>query len=275
MPAPRVEFGFASRGAPVIDSHCHLAGEEFADDLPAVVERARAAGLAGALVVLSLGDDGEEARAAMVSGLWSEVRFAAGVHPHEARRFAAASGSIGEDLAAARTRLPLIRAVGEIGLDYHYNLSPPEVQRKVFRSQTRAAREAGLPIVVHTREAEDDTIAILESEAPGGMAGVLHCFTGSERLARWGLSFGLHISFAGIVTFPKAGALRAVSKMVPADRLLVETDSPFLAPVPRRGKRNEPAWVVDVAGALAATRGLATTELARQVTSNYDALFHP
>ncbi len=239
------------------------------------MERARAAGLAGALVVLSLGDDGQEARAWRVSDLWPEVRFSIGVHPHEAYRFGAAPGSVREALAAARGRLPLIRAIGETGLDYHYNLSPRDVQREIFRAQIRLAQEAELPLVVHTREAEDDTMAILESEAPRGMAGVLHCFTGSERLARWGLSFGLSISFAGIVTFPKAAAIREVARQVPSDRLLVETDSPYLAPVPKRGRRNEPAWVAEVARQLAATRGVPLAELALQVEANYGALFGP
>jgi TatD DNase family protein len=167
------------------------------------------------------------------------------------------------------------RALGEIGLDYHYDFAPRDVQQKVFRLQVGVARELDLPIVVHTREAEEDTIAILRQESGGSVRGVLHCFTGTVRLADEALALGMHISFAGIVTFPKGANVREVAALVPADRLLWETDSPYLAPAPHRGKRNEPAWVVRVAEELAALRGTALGDLSRQISANFDAVFRP
>lgn len=259
----------------MIDSHCHLADEAFAADLDDVIRRAREAGLSGALIVLALGDRAEEERAARVAEAWPEARFATGAHPHEARRFADRPAELAEAFRGAMARMPALRALGEIGLDYHYNLSPPGVQRAVFREQVRLARETGLPVVVHTREAEDDTIEILESEAPGGLQGVLHCFTGTERLARWALDFGLLVSFAGIVTLPKAASLRQVARLVPENRLLVETDSPYLAPVQNRGKRNEPAMVTKVVDCLSEVRGEKVEDLDAAVTANYSLLFRP
>ncbi len=259
----------------MIDSHCHLADEAFAADLDEVIRRARDAGLSGALIVLALGDRAEEERASRVARMWPEARFATGVHPHEARRFADRPGALDGAFRAAMEEMPGLRALGEIGLDYHYNFSPPDLQRSVFREQVRLARETGLPVVVHTREAEDDTIEILEREAPGGLKGVLHCFTGTERLARWALDFGLFISFAGIVTFPKAASLRQVARLVPASRLLVETDSPYLAPAPNRGKRNEPAMVTKVLDCLSGVRGEKVEDLDAAVTANYSLLFRP
>jgi TatD DNase family protein len=164
--------------------------------------------------------------------------------------------------------------VGEIGLDYHYQFAPRPVQHAVFRAQIRLARELELPIVIHTREAEDDTIAILRDEG-SGVRGVLHCFTGSPRLAAEGLALGLHISFAGIVTFPKAGNLRDIARTIPADRLLCETDSPYLAPTPYRGKRNEPAWVFRVAEELANVRGVPVDALRAGMHANFIDLFRP
>ncbi len=259
----------------MIDSHCHLAGDDFAADLDAVVARARTAGVAGALVILAAGDPAEEAQAGRVVELWDAVRFAIGVHPHAAQAFADAPARAAEVVRAQFARMPLARAVGEIGLDYHYDFAPRDVQQQVFRAQVRLARELARPVVIHTREADDDTMAILADEGQGEVRGVLHCFTGTPALARAGLDLGFCLSVAGILTFPKASELRATIGTVPLDRLLVETDSPFLSPVPLRGRRNEPAHVAYVADALAAVHGIGRDELVRRTTANFDALFAP
>jgi TatD DNase family protein len=167
-----------------------------------------------------------------------------------------------------------VRAVGEIGLDYHYDHSPRDVQQAVFRSQLSLARDLGLPVVIHTREADDDTLSLLREDG-AGVSGVLHCFTGPRSLAEAALDLGLYVSFAGIVTFPRAADLREVARAVPLDRLLVETDSPFLAPVPHRGKRNEPALVAEVVKRLAELHDMPPAELARRTTANFHRLFGP
>jgi TatD DNase family protein len=259
----------------VIDSHCHLADETFAADLDAVIARAKAAGLERALVVLEAGNAKESAQAARVAGLWPEVRFSIGVHPHQAHQFAGdpegAAAVVREQLAAT----PAARAIGEIGLDYHYDFSPPDVQQAVFRAQVRLARDLQRPVVIHTREADEDTLAILREEGGGQVRGVLHCFTGNDALADAGLALGFFVSLAGIVTFPKAEALRHTARRVPLDRLLAETDSPFLAPVPHRGKRNEPAYVARVVAALADMHQIPPGDLAERTTANFHALFRP
>jgi TatD DNase family protein len=259
----------------VIDSHCHLADEAFRDDLDQVVARARAAGLERALVILEAGNAGEAAHAARVIALWPDVRTAIGVHPHIAHAYADDPARAYDVAARQLDTTPSARAVGEIGLDYHYDFSPRLVQQAVFRAQVRLARERHLPVVIHTREADADTMAALKEEGGSDLRGVLHCFTGGPDLARAGLDLGFYISLAGIVTFPKAAALRDTAKLVPLDRLLTETDSPFLAPVPHRGKRNEPAYVAQVVAALAADRGLAPGDLAARTTENFHALFRP
>jgi len=259
----------------VIDSHCHLADEAFANDLDDVVARAEAAGVAGALVILEGGNAAEAAQAERIASRWPSARFSIGVHPHQAHQFAddpARAAAVVRDQLAAT---PLARAVGEIGLDYHYDFSPRPVQQAVFRAQLRLALDADRPIVVHTREADEDTVAILRAEGGGRIRGVLHCFTGTDALADAGLGLGLYISFAGIVTFPKAMALRETARHVPLDRLLTETDSPFLAPVPHRGSRNEPAHVARVVDALAALHGVAPPELAGRTAANFHTLFRP
>ena len=254
----------------MIDSHCHLAGEEFAADLDAVVERARSAGLAGAMVILSSGDGAELERAGRVRAAWPEVRFSVGIHPHQA-------GQHGDDLDAAMARLDAeldahdAVALGEIGLDYHYDFSPRPIQQEVFRRQLELAGKRDLPVIIHTREATDDTFQTLRDHA-AGLRVVFHCFTGGMEMARAALDLGAWLSFAGIVTFPKAGDLRDVARMVPPDRFLVETDSPYLAPVPFRGKRNEPAFVAKVVESLAAVRGTTVEEIAGQSTANFHAV---
>jgi TatD DNase family protein len=164
---------------------------------------------------------------------------------------------------------PRARAVGEIGLDYHYDFSPRDVQRAVFAEQVALARELRRPVIIHTREADDDTLDILRGEGQGEITGVFHCFTGDAAMARRVLDLGFLLSFAGIVTFPKAGSLRDAAALVPDDRLLAETDSPFLAPVPHRGRRNEPAWVCHVVDALARVRGTTAADIDARITANF------
>jgi TatD DNase family protein len=254
----------------MIDSHCHLAGEEFAGDLDAVVARAQAAGLTSALCIVAAGDEAESARAETVAAAWPAVRFAAGIHPHQAGEFA---GRPADAVEAVRRSLERHHAcaIGEIGLDYHYDFSPRDVQQEIFRAQLDFARARDLPVIVHTREATDDTFRLIENA--GSVRGVFHCFTGDEAMARRAAATGFYVSFAGIVTFPRAEAIRAAALLVPADRLLVETDSPYLAPVPYRGKRNEPAYVAEVVARLAVLRGIAPAELAAHMTRNFHALF--
>ena len=258
----------------MVDSHCHLAGPEFADDLDEVIGRARAAGLAHVLVILAADDEPELAQGAAVSSRWPAVRFAIGVHPHAAGKFPGSSAAANA-VDDAMVRQPLTRALGEIGLDYHYDFAPRETQQSVFRDQIALAKQRRLPIVIHTREAEDDTFRILEEEGARDVGGVFHCFTGDREMARRALEIGFHISLAGIVTFPRALELKEVARMVPLDRLLVETDSPFLAPVPHRGARNEPAHVVRVAEVIADLRGTDTATIGNAALDNFTRLFKP
>ena len=259
----------------MIDSHCHLAGDEFTADLGDVVSRAKQAGLSGALVILGAEDTAELERAPRVSSAWDGVRFSVGVHPHQAGQFASAPTDAARQTHTAIEAQPLSRAVGEIGLDYHYDFSPRDVQQQVFREQIRLAGQLKLPIVIHTREAEDDTFRILQEEQARDIGGVFHCFTGDRDMAKRCLDIGFYISLAGIVTFPRALELKEVAKMVPLDRLLIETDSPFLAPVPHRGKRNEPAHVSRVAEVIAELRGTTTEAITGATDANHVRLFAP
>ncbi len=254
----------------MIDSHCHLAGDEFAADLAEVVARAKQAGLSGAMCILAAGDAAEEAAIARVQALWPEVRVSLGIHPHQAGTFAGnvpAAVQMVKAAAAARRAV----AIGEIGLDYHYDFSPRDVQQEVFAAQGGLARELDLPVAIHTREAQDDTFRILR--ATPGIRGVFHCFTGDRAMAGAALDLGFSLSFAGIVTFPKAAELREVARMVPDDRILAETDSPYLAPIPYRGQRNEPARVARVVETLAEIRGVQREAMAELVTRNFHTLF--
>jgi TatD DNase family protein len=257
----------------MIDSHCHLADEAFGDDMTDVVARARDAGLTSALCILSAGDAEEASRAARVRTAWQDVRFASGVHPHQAGAF---DGRPADAAAEAARTIDAFNgcAVGEIGLDYHYDFSPRPVQRDVFAAQIALALERRLPVIIHTREATDDTFDVLR-EAGDRVRGVFHCFTGDAAMARRALAIGFYVSFAGIVTFPRAESLREAARLVPDDRLLIETDCPYLAPVPHRGKRNEPAFVGRVLEMLAQVRGIAPDELGSAVARNFDALFRP
>jgi TatD DNase family protein len=259
----------------VIDSHCHLADETFAADLPAVVDRATAAGVDAALVILEAGNPKEAEQAAELQRLWPATRFAIGVHPHQAHQFADDPARAAAIVREQVAQTPAACAVGEIGLDYHYDFSPRDVQHAVFRAQVRLARELDRPVIIHTREADEDTLAILREEGGAALRGVLHCFTGTAALAEAGLALGFFITIAGIITFPKAADLRETVRAIPLDRLLVETDSPFLAPVPHRGKRNEPAYVARVVATLAEMHALEPADLAQRTSANFRTLFRP
>jgi TatD DNase family protein len=252
----------------MIDSHCHIDAAQFDDDREEVVARAREAGLVEMLVVGGVDEEGGLKRALGAAERFS-LPATAGVHPHEARR--AAPHVFDEIRGLAREGR--VVAIGEIGLDFHYDLSPRPTQREVFRVQVRLAREVGLPIVVHTREADEETAALLEEEGASEVGGVIHCFTGGVDLARRSLALGLCISFSGIVAFPRAEVIQQVAREVPNDRFLVETDAPYLAPPPHRGKRNEPAFVVEVARQLARLRGTDLETVAALTRRNYARLF--
>jgi TatD DNase family protein len=255
----------------LVDSHCHLADDAFQGDLAAVTERARAAGIGAAVCILSADEPEEVARAGQVSEAWPAVRFSTGVHPHRAGAYAGAAAGAAAAAERAVTAVTAV-AVGEIGLDYHYDFAPRDVQHGVFASQIELAGRLGLPVVIHTREAFDDTVAILEAAMPR-VRGVMHCFSGTRDEARRALDLGFYISLSGILTFPKAGSLREVAAFVPEDRLLIETDAPYLAPVPHRGKRNEPALVTETFAVLAAARGMDRERLSEKLAANSVALF--
>jgi TatD DNase family protein len=198
-----------------------------------------------------------------------QLPVSAGVHPHEAKL---ATEAIYDELRGL-AREKRIVAIGEIGLDFHYDYSPRDVQREVFRRQVRLARDVGLPLIIHTREADDETASILEDEGARDTGGVIHCFTGGEELARRALALGFYVSFSGIVAFPRSETIQAVARTVPADRLLVETDSPFLAPPPHRGKRNEPAFVREVVRKVAALRNESVEAVGAAAKRNFERLF--
>jgi TatD DNase family protein len=257
----------------MIDTHCHLAGEEFAADLADVVSRARAAGVTQAICILA-SDDGEElARADVVRRTWDGVRFSTGIHPHAAGKYAGAAASAAAATSAAIDGQSGVCAIGEIGLDYHYDFAPKDVQAEIFAGQIALAVERDLPVVIHSRDAMADTIAALKDAGQGRARGVIHCFTGSADEARMALDIGFYVSFAGILTFPRAQSLRDAAAIVPLDRVLVETDAPFLAPVPHRGKRNEPAWVTETLAALAAVKNVSVDAAAGAVVENAARLF--
>ena len=225
--------------------------------------------------MLAAESEAERDQARRVSTLWPEVRFAVGVHPHQAGDFAGRIGDVEPCVRRAFDATPHARVVGEIGLDYHYDFAPRDLQQDVFRRQVTVARDLQRPVVIHMRESEDDTLTILEAAGGGRVHGIFHCFASSAAVARRALEAGFHLSFSGIVTFKRADALRAVAADVPVDRLLVETDAPYLAPVPHRGRRNEPAWVAHVVEAVAAVRGTTPTALMTAVRENFVELVRP
>ena len=255
-----------------VDSHAHIDGEEFDADRDEVVARARAAGV-GAILNVGTGDpqSGCFERAVEVAGRYAGVYAAAGVHPHDARLYTDAAEERVIGILRGHER---VVAWGEIGLDYHYDNSPREAQREVFARQLKSARELNLPVIIHSREADEDTVEILAAEWAGGpRAGVMHCFGGGPWMAERVLELGFYVSFAGNVTFKKAEPLREVARLVPLERMLVETDCPFLAPVPHRGRRNEPAFAADTARFLAHLRGVGEDEFGRATTQNFERLF--
>lgn len=249
------------------DSHAHLTLEPFDPDRDAVIARAREAGLVHLVTVSSYLGDAD--RCADLAARHDFIHFTAGLHPHEARHW---TDDVADGLRAAARR-PKAVAIGEIGLDYHYDLSPRERQREVFRDQIGLARDLGLPIVIHTREAWSDTLRILTEERPSERGGVFHCFSGGTEEARRCLDLGFYLSFAGPITFKNAGPVAEAAAYAPLDRILTETDAPFLTPHPFRGKRNEPARVVLVAERIASLRKIAAEEVAAAATRNLETVF--
>ena len=256
-----------------IDSHAHIDGPEFDGDREEVIQRARAAGVS-TILNIGTGDphSGSLERAVDLAETHSDVYTAIGIHPHDARLFDDEAEQLVLKLITQSSR---VLAWGEIGLDFHYDNSPREVQIKVFQRQLQLAGNANLPVIIHTREAEAETIDILKSQsASAGRTGIMHCFSGSSWLAQQALDLDFYISLSGIVTFKNADELRATAKQVPLDMLLIETDCPFLAPVPYRGKRNEPAYVVEVARCLADLHGVSVDEIARVTAANFARMFN-
>ena len=252
----------------LIDSHCHLNYEGLAERQDEVLASARAAGVTGFLNISTRQCEWDDVIAVAEANedVWATV----GVHPHEAD----AHPDLGALALVAATSHPDVIAIGECGLDYYYDKSDRAAQRERFQAHIEAARETGLPLVVHTRDAEDDTAEMLERAVnAGGVRGVLHCFTGTWELARKALDLGFYVSLSGIVTFKNAQDLQHTARKLPADRLLVETDSPFLAPVPHRGRTCEPAFVADTARFVAGLRGVEVDNLAQETTGNFFKLF--
>ncbi len=252
----------------LVDSHCHLDFPDFADELDAVVLRARAAGI-GRMITISTRVK-KHAQVLAIAEKFPDVFCSIGTHPHSAKDELDVTA---KDLIACAAH-PKIVAIGEAGLDYHYDKSPRADQAKSFREHIVAARETQLPLVIHSRDCDEDMGKILvEETGKGAFPAVLHCFTGGWALAMKAIDLGLHISFTGILTFKNSAALREIAKDLPADRVMVETDAPYLAPRPYRGKRNEPAYVVETARVLAETRGVSLDEVARQTTETFFRLF--
>ena len=253
----------------LIDSHCHLDFPDFADDVAAIVGRAEAAGI-GRMVSIST-RVGRFDNLLGIAERFSNVYSSIGTHPHYAHEEPDVTVA---DLVT-KTRHPKVVAIGEAGLDYHYDYSPRDAQEAGFRRHIAAARETGLPLVIHAREADADVQHILEEETrKGAFPAVLHCYTGGRELAMRAVELGLYVSFTGILTFKTSDALRAIAAELPADRILVETDAPYLAPGKYRGKRNEPAYVTETAKTLATVRGVSPDEIARQTTANFFRLFN-
>ncbi len=256
----------------LIDSHCHLDDAQFEPDRQAVIERALAAGVT-TLLSIGSGDGPPDLEVAVrLADTYDFVWASVGVHPHEARKANAETWRKLEELLAH----PRVVALGEIGLDYHYDNSPRDQQRAAFIEQLEIAARGRKPILIHTRDAWDDTWRLLEEHwAPHRLGGIMHCFSGGPGEARRALEMGFHLAFGGVVTYPKADRVREAARLTPLDRLLVETDAPYLAPVPMRGKRNEPAFVVETARRLAELRGEPLEALAQATTDNFLRLCLP
>ena len=247
----------------LFDSHCHLDFPDFAEERDAIVARALAAGVERMITISTRVRQGQNLVA--IAEKYEQVFFTIGTHPHQA----AEEAETDADAIRAFAAHPKCVGIGEAGLDYHYNYVPQAIAKTVFRAQIGLARELSLPLVIHAREADDDVAAILREEmAEGAFKAVLHCFTSSRSLAETGLELGLYVSFSGVLTFKNSAELRAIARDVPLDRVLVETDAPFLAPVPHRGRRNEPVFVVETARALAEARAIDVETLAAATRAN-------
>ena len=254
----------------LIDSHAHIQGKEYAGEVEAVIARAREAGVDKIIAVGGAGEMSSNHDAVALADSYENVYATVGMHPHDAKDVGA------EELQSLRdlTVDPKVIAVGETGLDYYYSHSPHDVQRRVFAEFIQLGRHTGLPLVVHERDAAKDAAQLLRSEGNGDLRGVLHCFTGNYEAACAYLDLGFYLSFTGIITFKNAEALRDVVRQVPLEKILVETDSPYLTPVPHRGKRNEPAYVRLVAEALAIVKGVSLEEVAQITSGNVRELFN-
>ena len=250
-----------------VDSHAHLDDARFAEDRDEVLARAWEAGVRRILTIGNGAGPDDMACGVPLAREHDWIYTTVGVHPHDASRMERAHLAMMEDLTAE----PRVLAIGEAGLDYHYDNSPRSAQREAFEAQLDLAKRCDLPIIIHTREADDDMIRILEEKKP--RRGVVHCFTSGAELAERALDLGLMISFSGILTFNQADDIREIAACIPEDRFLVETDAPYLAPVPNRGKRNEPAFVTDTACVLAGIRGMSPEELGERTTQNFEQLF--
>lgn len=252
-----------------IDSHCHLDYEDFSEGVGEIITRAKAAGVNQMMTIST-----QMAKFSKVLGVAEnhpEVFCTVGTHPHHAAE--PDEVNVSRETIVDCTKHAKVVGIGECGLDYFYDHAPHDVQKKVFATHIEAGVEADMPLVIHTRDAEQDTVELIRKVGGGKSKGVLHCFTGTQWLAEQGLDFGYYISFSGILTFKKSEELRAIAKMVPLDRILIETDSPYLAPMPHRGKRNEPAFVVHTAQVLAQVKNLTTKEIGKITTDNYFNLF--
>ena len=252
----------------LVDSHCHLDFPDFAQELEDVVARARAAGV-GRIVTISTRVK-KHAQVLAIAERFADVFCSFGTHPHNAQE----EMDVTTDDLVARSQHPKIVAIGEAGLDYHYDNSPRDLQEQSFRRHIAAARQTRLPLVIHSRDCDEDMARILEEEmGKGAFPAVLHCYTGGRALAVKAIELGLYISFTGILTFKNSAALRELAAQLPAERVLVETDAPYLAPMPYRGKRNEPAYVVETAKVLAQACGVPAETVAAQTTQNFFRLF--
>ncbi|WP_119678374.1 TatD family hydrolase [Indioceanicola profundi] len=254
----------------LVDSHCHLDFPDFAEERDQVIQRAHNAGVKLMLTISTRVSKFDQVHE--IAMAHPEVYCSVGIHPHQAQEEWEHSSTEG---LVELTKRPKVIGIGETGLDYFYDSSPREQQKESFRRHLRACVETDLPVIVHTRDADEDTIRILREEGAGGkLRGLLHCFSSSRQLAEQALEIGFLISFSGIVTFKKSEELREIARMVPIDRILVETDAPFLAPVPMRGKRNEPAFTVHTAGVIADAKGITYEEIASATTANFLRLFN-
>jgi len=253
----------------LIDSHAHIQGKEYAGEAEAVIARARTAGVEAIVAVGGAGDMSSNSEAVRLANAFPSVYATVGMHPHDAK-------DVGDDEMDVLKKLAAdskVIAIGETGLDYYYSHSPHDVQRRVFGQFIHMARQTQLPIVVHERDAARDTTELLRCQGAGDLRGVIHCFTGNYESARAYLDLGFYLSFTGIITFKNADALREVVSKIPLERILVETDSPYLTPVPHRGRRNEPAYARHVAETVANVKGISFEEIAQITTANVKQLF--